>query len=121
MGQNYTIRRQSNQIIYTETLILSGVLSGVVATWTEHHWSLCIFTFLLFVFVIINLFFKSKIFRYILTIGLSLMYAGGAFALGFQLDTTTGVVAGILALAISLYLHKSHFKFVENSEEIRYN
>ena len=73
--------------------------------------------------LLIYLFVESRIFRYIFSIIFSLAWAGGAFALGQNIDKksdTTGIVFAILALGISLWAHWDNFQFYKDAKVIEY-
>lgn len=125
MAGKYLFYKRKTAIIFADCILFSTGLSICGVYYFKYHWSLGIVTFLGLLFGFFHAFFAFRIFRYIMSVIFSLLY-GGIFALiGAAIDkenpTTPALVFGILAFAISIFLHKDHFDFLKGAKYYEYD
>lgn len=125
MAKKYLVNERHTSIIYFDDLILSFLLSKLIFEYTSCHWSIAFVVFLILYVGFLFLFLTFRIFRYVASILFSLFYAfivGYIFHLSDEVNPyTPAIVFGILAFLLSLFLHKDHFDFLNDSEYIEYD
>ena len=125
MARKHLFYKRKTSVIFTDCLLFAAGLSIFGVYYFKYHWSIGIVTFIILLYGFFYSFFRFRIFRYVMSVVFSLFY-GGVFAfIGAAIDkknpTTPALVFGILAFAISLYLHKDHFSFLKDAKYHEYD
>ncbi len=125
MAKKYVFYKRKTAIIFTDCLLFSAGLSICGVYYLEYHWSLGIVSFLGLLYGFFYAFWSFRIFRYIMSFLFSLLYGGICALIGTAIDkenpTTPALVFGILAFAISIFLHKDHFDFLKDAKYYEYD
>ncbi|MBP8782376.1 MAG: hypothetical protein KBH03_07020 [Paludibacteraceae bacterium] len=125
MSRKIVLYKRKTAIIFTDCLLFSLGLSIYGVSFFKYHWSIGVVTFIGLLLGFFYSFFSFRIFRYVMSIVFSLLYAGIFAFIGASIDkensTTPAIVFGILAFTISLYLHKDHFSFLKGAKYYEYD
>ncbi len=123
MAHKYIVRKRQNKILYTEFLLLAGLIAFLSVSYYKIHPAIGLLIGIAAIFLFAVLFFKVKIFRYIFSVLFSLGWAAGAFMAGESIDKSSDATAwvfAVIAFALSIWAHWDHFTFLKDAKVYEY-
>jgi hypothetical protein len=123
MKHKYVIQKRRNRILYGEFLVM-GVFTAWYLIKTLHlHVVVGLIVTVAADWFFYFLFFRVRIFRWLVALAFSAGWGFLAFGIGQTIDRksgTTSIILGISAFIYLLWLHKDHFDFLKDSDIIEY-
>lgn len=124
MAKRYLFVKRHNDLFIYEIAISSILLAVWLVVYYPVHPAIGFLIFVLSAGVQTYFYFASRFFRYLFAILFSLAWAAGAFVLvrhfahvGYLVATVSAVVA----LCVSLWMHRKDFRFYKEAEVINYD
>jgi len=122
MPEKFIVRKRGIPLVVIEIILASIFVTRWLHLKYEFDWILMVIVFFITSATISVLFFRVRLFRYILSIGFSLCWAFIGYALleGMTKSTTSPWIAGIFIFVVALFLHKSYFDLEREAHRIDY-